>query len=135
MALLSWNSKYAVGVKALDNQHTVLFDCLNELHGAMLKGQAQALTGPLLKKLLDYTQTHFSAEEALMERAKYPGLAEHRAKHRELIKQVEEYASRHERGEITLNLQLLNFLRDWLTEHIQKTDQQYGPCMNEQGIH
>jgi hemerythrin len=135
MALMNWNSSYSVGVKALDSQHTVLFEILNELHGAMMKGQAQTMTGPLLRKLVDYTRTHFTAEEAMLANAKYPGLNEHLALHRDLMKQVEEYSVRFERGEITLNLHLLNFLRDWLTNHIQKVDHQYGPWLNEHGVH
>jgi hemerythrin-like metal-binding protein len=134
MALLTWNSKYSVGVKPLDSQHTVLFGLLNDLHAAMLKGQAQSLTGPLLKKLVAYTHTHFKDEEAMMTAAKYPGLADHKIKHRDLIKQVEDFAARHERGEVTVNLQLMNFLRDWLTNHIQKTDHEYGPWLNEHGV-
>ena len=100
MALMSWNAKYSVGVHALDDQHTGLFDILNELHAAMMKGQAQSLTGPLLKKLVEYTRKHFAAEEAML----------------------------------ALNVHLLNFLRDWLTNHIQKTDHQYGPWLNEHGV-
>jgi hemerythrin-like metal-binding protein len=134
MALLTWNSKYSVGVKPLDSQHTVLFGLLNDLHAAMLKGHAQSLTGPLLKKLVAYTHTHFKDEEAMMTAAKYPGLADHKIKHRDLIKQVEDFAARHERGEVTVNLQLMNFLRDWLTNHIQKTDHEYGPWLNEHGV-
>jgi hemerythrin len=135
MALMTWNSRYSVGVKSLDSQHTVLFDILNELHGAMMRGQAQTMTGPLLRKLVDYTRTHFTAEEGMLENAKYPGLTDHRALHRDLIKQVGDYSSRFERGEIALNLHLLNFLRDWLTNHIQKVDHQYGPWLNEHGQH
>jgi hemerythrin-like metal-binding protein len=134
MALLTWSSKYSVGVKTLDSQHTVLFGLLNDLHAAMMKGQAQSLTGPLLRKLVEYTHTHFSAEEQMMAAAKYSGLANHRIKHRELIQQVEEYAARFERGEITLNLHLLNFLRDWLSNHIQVVDHEYGPWLNEHGV-
>lgn len=135
MALMTWNSKYSVGVKHLDGQHTVLFGLLNDLHAAMLKGEAQSMTGPLLRKLVDYTHTHFAAEEKMLAESKYPGLAEHKIKHRDLIKQVEDYASRFDRGEITLNLHLMNFLRDWLTNHIQKTDHEYGPWLNEHGMH
>jgi hemerythrin len=131
---MCWNSTYSVGVKTLDSQHTVLFDILNDLHAAMMKGQAQSLTGPLLSKLLTYTRTHFSEEEAMMARAVYPGLAAHKVKHQDLIKQVEDYAARYDRGEITLNMHLLNFLRDWLTNHIQKVDHQYGPWLNEHGV-
>jgi hemerythrin-like metal-binding protein len=112
----------------------VLFGLLNDLHAAMLKGQAQQLTGPMLRKLAEYTRDHFSAEERMMEAAKYPGLPGHRTKHRDLTKQVEEYVAKFERGEGSLNLQLLNFLRDWLTNHIQKVDSEYGPWLNEHGV-
>ncbi len=134
MALLTWDGKYSVGVKPMDSQHTVLFGLLNDLHAAMMKGQAQSLTGPLLLKLVQYTRTHFTDEERMMAAAKYPRLADHRLKHRELIKQVEEYAARHNRGEISVNLQLMTFLRDWLTNHIQKVDHEYGPWLNEHGV-
>jgi hemerythrin len=133
MALMTWNKNYSVGVQTIDSQHTVLFDILNDLHAAMMKGQAQSLTGPLLRKLLDYTNTHFKQEEAMMVAAKYPGLADHKIKHCELVKQVDDYVARYERGEITLNLHLLNFLRDWLTNHIQKVDMAYSACLIEHG--
>ena len=134
MALMTWSDKYSVGVRALDEQHTGLFQTLNDLHAAMLKGQAQSLTGPLLRKLVDYTRRHFAAEEAMLVSTRYPGLAGHREKHRALTKQVEEYVARFEKGEITLNLTLMDFLRDWLTNHIQKTDKEYGPWLNEHGV-
>jgi hemerythrin len=134
MALMTWNSTYSVGVKTIDGQHTVLFDILNDLHAGMISGQASSLTGPILKKLVTYTREHFAAEEAMLASTKYPGLAEHQIKHKDLIKQVEDYSARFDRGEITLNLHLLNFLRDWLTNHIQKVDHEYGPWLNKNGI-
>jgi hemerythrin-like metal-binding protein len=135
MALLSWSSKYSVGVQSMDSQHTVLFGLLNDLHSAMMKGQAQSTTGPLLRKLANYAHEHFAAEEAIMASTRYPDLAQHRIKHRDLSKQVEEFAARFDRGESTLNLHLLNFLRDWLTNHIQKVDHGYSAWMNEHGVH
>ena len=134
MALMTWNSSYSVGVKTLDSQHTTLFAILNDLHSAMMKGEAQTMTGPLLRKLVEYTRTHFTAEEKMLATSQYPGLANHRKLHSDLMKQVEDYSARFERGEITLNLQLLNFLRDWLTTHIQKVDHEYGPWLNEHSI-
>jgi hemerythrin-like metal-binding protein len=134
MALLTWNSQYAVGVQALDEQHTGLFQALNELHDAMMKGQAQKLTGSLLNKLVDYTRKHFAAEEAMMTSTGYPELPAHREKHRALTRQVEEFVVSYDKGEITLNVQLLNFLREWLTNHIEKTDKEYGPWMNQHGV-
>jgi hemerythrin len=134
MALITWNDSLSVGVKTIDNQHGVLVDTLNELHDAMMKGQAKNLTEPILRSLLAYTRNHFSAEEAMMAAARYPGLVEHRVKHRDLTKQVESYVERFHRGEITLNLHLMHFLRDWLTHHIQREDRAYGPCLTAHGM-
>jgi hemerythrin len=131
MALLKWSSKYSVGVHSMDSQHTVLFKILNDLHGAMMSGQAKQITGDLLRKLVTYTRDHFAAEEALMAAAGYTALAQHRLKHRELMKQVDDFAARYQNGESNLNLPLLNFLRDWLTNHIQQEDQLYGPAVNK----
>lgn len=136
MPILEWDtSQYSVGVKAIDGQHSVLFGLINELHGAMMSGKGQTMTGPLLRKLADYTQVHFTAEEKMMMAARYPGLTDHQAKHRDLIEQVQVFVARFERGEIALSLDLMNFLSDWLTNHIQKVDREYGPWLNEHGMH
>lgn len=134
MALLTWNDDYSVGVRTLDNQHNVLFNLLNELEAAMTGGQTQRMALPILRKLLNYTRGHFSAEEAMMAAASYPGLAQHRIKHRDLTRHVEAFEARFERGDGSVNLQLLSFLRDWVTNHIQDSDKEYGPWMNQKGV-
>ncbi len=134
MAFLTWSDKLSVGVQTLDAQHTVLIETLNDLHAAMMKGQARAVAGKILTDLVNYTVDHFAAEEAMMEQAKYPALPTHRLLHRELTKQVGDYVARYEKGDITLGVHLLTFLSDWLTKHIQGEDQKYGPWLNEHGI-
>ena len=134
MAFMTWNDKLSVGVGTLDAQHTVLIETVNDLHAAMMKGQARAVAGTILQNLVTYTVDHFAAEEAMMEQTKYPGLPAHRLIHRELTKQVGDYIARLEKGEITLGVHLLNFLSDWLTKHIQGEDQKYGPWLNDHGV-
>jgi hemerythrin-like metal-binding protein len=134
MSLVVWTDDLSVGVKSIDDQHTVLFETINDLHTAMMKGQSRTVVGPLLHTLVNYTGEHFAAEEALLEAARYPALATHRIKHKELTKQVEEYVARYESGDITLSVQLSDFLSDWLTSHIQSTDKEYGPWLNEHGV-
>jgi len=133
MALVTWNEKLSVGVHSVDEQHTVLFNLINDLHAAMLKGQARAIVGGLLKDLLAYTRNHFTAEEELMDTKQYPELSDHKRLHRELTKQVSDFVGRYDKGEITLNLHLMNFLRDWFANHIQRVDREYGPWLNERG--
>ena len=134
MSLVVWSDKLSVGIKSIDDQHSVLFDTINNLHAAMLKGQSRSVVGTLLHTLVGYTREHFTAEEAMMETAKYPALSAHRIKHEELTKQVEEYVTRHESGDITFSIQLSFFLSDWLSKHIQSTDQEYGPWLNKHGV-
>jgi hemerythrin len=134
VALLAWNNTYSVGVQSIDDQHAGLFASLNELHAAMLKGQERSITGRLLQDLLAYTQSHFSAEESLLARAHYPGLAEHRAKHQDLSAQVAGYAERFSRGEAALSVHLIDFLRDWLTSHILREDRAYSGWLSQAGL-
>ena len=134
MPLIAWNDSLSVGVMTIDAQHKKLVDTLNQLHDAMLSGQARQLTSPILERLLQYTREHFSAEEAMMAAAGYTGLAEHTLRHRDLTRQVEGYVTRFQHGEITLNLHLMHFLRDWLTRHIQGEDRAYGPAMRARGL-
>ena len=134
MALLTWGEEYSVGVKEINGQHSGLFDILNKLHDAMAKGQGQSVAGELLHKLVRYTKEHFAAEERLMEAAKYPGLAKHRMQHEALARQVGELMAKYEKGEVSVNVHLLFFLRDWLKNHIQREDKEYGPWLNEHGV-
>ena len=134
MALITWNDSLSVGVRSIDKQHGVLVELLNELYDAMTKGQAMCVTGRLLERLLRYARIHFSHEESLMQAAQYPGLALHQLQHHILARQVEDYYERLERGEIAVSVHLLHFLRDWLTQHIQKDDHAFGPWLNDHGI-
>lgn len=115
----------------MDSQHKVLFGILNDLHEAMMKGRGQSVTGALLRNLVSYADEHIAAEEVLMEKAGYPDLAQHRIKHRDLTREAGEFVTRYEHGVSTVNLHLLNFIRDWLTNHIEKLDHPYGAWMNE----
>ncbi|MDR3738684.1 MAG: bacteriohemerythrin [Terracidiphilus sp.] len=134
MALLEWNNSLSVGVPSIDAQHCVLISLLNDLHDAMLNGNAQNRTGPLLRSLVSYTRDHFTTEEAMMASAGYSQLKEHRNQHLALTRKVEHYALRYERGESALNLQLLTFLRDWITTHILVDDMAYAPTLKQHNL-
>ena len=134
MALMNWDRSFSIGVRAMDDQHKGLVQALNDLHAAMIKGQTKESTSILLARLTKYTVDHFTAEEALMKRTQYPGLANHHVLHVDLTKQVRQFAERYERGEIALSVHLMDFLRNWLTNHIQKEDRDYGPWLNRCGV-
>lgn len=134
MPLLTWKSQYSVGIAALDEQHTEFIALMNELHAALLEGQTQNASRSLLARLMTYAHDHFSTEERLMESTDFPGLAEHRAEHQALLFKVEEFAVRLRQGDRAVCIELLNFLSDWLTHHLQHMDSKYSAWLNEHGV-
>jgi hemerythrin len=134
MALMTWRDQYSVGIETLDNQHKAVLRILNEIHAASLRGKAQEVAGPLLSQLVSLASEHFSAEERLMESTKFPGLAEHRAKHREMAGRIADLASRHEKRDAAVYLQLLYFVRDYQSKHMQNEDQEYARWLSAHGV-
>jgi len=133
MALFTWNNTYSVGIANIDKQHMSLFDSLNELHSAMLQGKAKEVTGTLIRNLLAYTREHFSAEEAMLAKASYPDLFKHRRRHADFTQQISGFLDRFEKGDSSLNIDLVAVLRDWLANHIMKEDFSYKSCVAQSG--
>lgn len=134
MFSFSWKSRYSVGVKDLDRQHQAIMDGLNELHEEMLRGNVNEAVAPLINQLVSLAREHFATEEGLMESTQFPGLTEHRAKHKALSLKVEEFVARHNNGDLAAYSQFMYFVRDWMTKHMEKEDREYVPWLAEHGI-
>ena len=136
MPLMTWNEKMSVGVKVLDDDHKRLVALVNELHDALKTGHGKDALGKILDSLVTYTKSHFAREEQFFARTNYPDSAAHKKEHDDLTNQVLLVQAKFNSGASTgLSLQVMNFLRDWLTNHIQGSDKKYGPYLNSKGIH
>ena len=134
MVLLTWNHACAVGVKAMDEQHAILMDTLNEIRVALVRGQGRDKVSEGLNRLIEFTRMHFASEELLLEKHGFPGIGAHRDAHQKLLGQIEDAALRAQHNEeIRLNSTLL-FLRDWYTTHLESLDREYGVWLNARGI-
>lgn len=134
MPLFNWSDRYSVGVSMFDNQHKRLIELINELHDAMRAGTARDVLGHTLKGLLDYTRMHFAEEERQMAQYNYPGYAAHKAEHEKLVSKVVELIAKHDAGDNTLTIEVMNFLKDWLINHILVTDKKYTRFFNSLGV-
>jgi len=54
--------------------------------------------------------------------------------HTELKAQVMDFIGKFKSGQAALSLELFDFLRDWLVNHISKTDRRYSKFFNEHGL-
>ena len=134
MSLVTWDQTYSVSVRKLDEQHQKLFALLNALHDAMRQGSGQAMVQETLRELATYTVTHFRAEEELMRRTNYPGLAAHQVEHQRFVDKVNQLTQDLEAGRNVSSMQVVGFIRDWLAGHIRKTDRSYSAHMNAKGV-
>jgi hemerythrin len=132
--LFTWNDSYSVKVALCDAQHKRLFAIINELADAMRMGKGQDVVSTTVKELLDYTRSHFNAEEGLLKKTNYPQLGPHQELHRKFVAEVETLEKQTREGKLADPVRMLAMLRDWLVNHIQKTDQQYSGHLNAAGI-
>ena len=135
MALVKWNDSYSVQNVAMDKQHQHLFDLINELHDAMGQGKGKDVLPKVFANLVNYTQTHFADEEALLQKHSYPGLVVQKRQHADLITQVSELIKKFETGDFAASQKTRDFLKQWLIDHIQEHDKKYGTFLNQKGIH
>ena len=135
MTLLTWNHACTVGVRALDDQHGILMDTMNELRLALVRGAGREQVSEVLDRLIEFTRMHFSSEEQLLEQHGFPALQAHRAEHQRLLAQILQSAHRAQHGEEVQMRPLLAFLRHWYVAHIEGLDRQYGPWLNERGVY
>lgn len=134
MALVDWKEVYVVNVREVDAQHKKLVELINELHEAMKIGKAREALSKVLNDLVDYTVYHFATEEKYFDTYEYPESEIHKNQHCELVEQVAAIQKKYESGEKVLTIDVMNFLRDWLHDHIVGSDKKFGPFLNSKGV-
>jgi hemerythrin-like metal-binding protein len=59
----------------------------------------------------------------------YPNISSHKAEHEDAIQKINKFIIDYERHEDKLAIDVLNFLSNWLQNHILKTDREYIPYL------
>ena len=134
MTLIKWDNTLSVNVKEIDTQHQRLIELINQLHSLMMSGQGKEAIGLVLEDLIDYTKTHFSYEEKLFEKFGYAHTKEHTLEHKKLAEKVISFQNDFKAGKTSVTIDVMNFLKDWLTNHIKGTDKKYSECFNKNGM-
>ena len=133
MNLTTSNDELSVGVRILDCDHREMVDALFEIQRALTTGEDPRRTGSLLRKLANFSLTHFALEEGMMVATKYPGLARHRLNHQRMVGRMRSLASRHRADGLTLDHNSVSLLSELHTAHIHHDDLHYGLWLNKAG--
>lgn len=134
MQQLVWNHCYTVGVRAMDDQHSILMDTLNELRLVLTRGHSHQQLTEKFDQLIEFMRMHFASEEQLLERIHYEALAEHRAAHHKLMADMLHAAHQMQHGEGVQVSAMLTLARESFLMHIEEFDRPYGPILNHSGV-
>jgi len=124
--LFPWKEAYSVRIPRIDTQHKGLVTLINDLHAAMLEGRAKEAMSHIVDELVDYTVLHFAFEESMLRQYGYSALAQHQLLHKELCSQVVELRDKFRAGKITVTIETMQFLKNWLSSHILSADMAYA---------
>jgi hemerythrin len=124
---VEWDERYSVGIPAIDRQHKELLNLTNELYNACQLGDTAARERfrTVIHRAVEYVKFHFSAEEQIMERIKFPAIIEHKKQHESFVRRVLENVGEFESGKQFVPNAFVRFLKDWVLTHIAMSDQRY----------
>ncbi len=127
-----WYDNYNIGVAEVDKQHQQLAKTIKKLQNSLSQGRFTSETGETMRFLVDYTKRHFQEEEALMEKIGYEEIVQHRKLHEKLVGQVVQILLDLKKGKNIDAYELVDFLTDWLINHIVHEDKKIGKAYARQ---
>ena len=125
--LLKFTKEYYTGIDVIDKEHSRLFDILSDLNALNQKDYVYDKYDAIIdivEELKDYTVKHFQDEERYMKSINYEGLAVQQSVHQSFVKKIEEinFEDMDKNQQEYINV-LVDFLANWLINHIMKMDQ------------
>lgn len=134
MALIKWDDSFKVNVAKIDQQHQTLVNMNNELNEAMTQGKGKEVLGKIVNGLISYTASHFKTEEDYFKQFRYPEADSHKNEHIAFVEKVTEFKEGFEKGKMSLSIEVMTFLSNWLRNHIKVVDKKYSQFFNEKGL-
>ncbi|WP_285907080.1 bacteriohemerythrin [Pseudodesulfovibrio pelocollis] len=130
-----WNDENSVGVASIDEQHKQLVAITNNLFQAIVRDAGVEVIFGILDEMARYADLHFAHEEALLTEYGFPTdmLERHIGEHRDLTGKVHDFIRRARQNNDLIDLEVYDFLRDWMTDHLQRTDRTYADFLCARG--
>ncbi|MCX6120703.1 MAG: bacteriohemerythrin [Ignavibacteriales bacterium] len=127
MPIIEWNDAFSVDIQKIDEQHKKFFSLVNLLYDSIMQGKGEEVVGSVLNELQQYVIFHFKSEESWMKLYHYPDMNKHMLEHQEGAQKINHLVLEYERGNKTVDIELLKFLSEWLQHHILEVDRKYIP--------
>lgn len=123
--LFEWSDKYSCGINSIDDQHKVIFRLINDLFDAIQARRESSIIKKVFSELLQYAHYHFDLEYELFQLYAYKDEPKHLEEHKEFIHTIESMIIHDYLSGKDNPREALQFLVDWFSNHILKTDMEY----------
>jgi len=132
--MIEWEDKFSVGISMIDEEHKKLIGILNKAVYAKGHNVNPEELKEILREMTDYTLTHFTTEEAYMRAFNYSEYQDHKEEHRDFSTKIIVYTYKVIKGDYQFADELIEYLKQWLVNHIQVCDRQYFDCFKKNGL-
>ena len=126
MLMIEWSDELSIGIDSVDEQHQKMVNMINALKNAATETKDSTVTAQIFDGLTIYIEKHFAYEEALFEKYGFTDHVRHIQEHAVLSTKVEALRKEFEANEGMVTDALMNFLNEWLHEHILVSDLHYA---------
>jgi hemerythrin len=124
--MYEFKEEYKIGIDNIDAEHRKLFQIADRAYETLMDDfipDKYDYIVDILSELKEYAATHFRHEEEYMMSIHYKRLISQKASHDEFIEKISEYDLQHlDENQKEAILEILDFLNDWLVNHILKSD-------------
>lgn len=130
--MMDWSTNFSVDFKEMDKQHKILISIINEAMGLIRIENCNFSTMyEVVTKMDDYMVEHFGYEEKIMLVYSYPEMEEHVRQHNQFRYDLNKFNIFDVTQPRQFIEEALDYLMNWLLEHIMKTDKHLGAYMNQ----
>ena len=126
-----WDDRLATGITTIDADHRDLAERYNGLVHALFQNGDPVLFEKCFRSLVSQVRRHFAYEQRLMLDLGYSAHDSHTAEHERLLREAEELTQRVTTGVEEYDCSvLMQYVKDWLIEHIVHEDQRLARFIN-----
>lgn len=128
--MIKWKDEYRIGIDNIDSQHQRLFEIAEEAY-ELLKNEffydKYDRIIQILEQLRDYALYHFKSEEEYMLSINYKGYASQKEAHDSFTEKLNSInLDDIDEDQNQYILQVLDFIVDWISNHILGSDKLIG---------
>lgn len=133
MAVITWREQMSLNYPPLDSEHQAFLKVINQASDDIKNRHIEGME-KMFQACYDYVRNHFSHEEDIMERIRYPEMEEHIASHQLFIKNISQFRQQFETAE-TVGQKLdaaqkaMAFLSVWYLGHLISRDKPMKPYL------